>query len=123
MARSEACAATGCAEPAVTRCANCGLPFCARHLVADFANLPGGQRPYCAACDAARRALYQRVRGQGLRAIATSAVGALGGALVGSGVGLLLSTDSFAHTVTTDLGFLVGLAVALYLTFRPILRE
>jgi hypothetical protein len=86
---------------------------CEQHAVANFNYLPGGQRPYCIDCDAEREELYQTMRRQGLRAIVWSGLGGIAGAIAGYGVGALVSSDSFVHTVSTDLGFLAGLALAL----------
>jgi hypothetical protein len=115
----ETCHIRGCGRDGTMVCARCGQPVCDRHVVADFQYLPGGQRPYCSACDDERRQLYQAARRQGLKAILWSGGGAVVGSLLGGEVGVLLSLDSFAHTVTTDVGFVLGLAVALILAIRP----
>ncbi|HEX5416439.1 MAG TPA: hypothetical protein VFZ25_12290 [Chloroflexota bacterium] len=116
----ETCHIAGCGRDGTMVCARCGQPVCDRHVVADFQYLPGGQRPYCSACDDERRRLYQAARRQGLKAILWSGGGAVAGSLLGGEVGTLLFTDSFAHTVATDIGFVLGLAVALVLAVRPV---
>ena len=113
MGESRVCEIDRCDASAVHQCANCGRALCRQHLVTDYRHLPGGQRPYCQKCDFERRQIYQRVRTQGVRAIAWS----LGGAFIGAVVGFLTSAaitpDSFTHTIGTDLGFIAGLALAL----------
>lgn len=120
------CEADSCHQPAISRCTRCGQALCAAHTVVDYRHLPGGQRPYCAECDRERRDVYAQARRQGARVTAWSAFGAIVGAIVGYGAGILLTPDSFTHTVTTDAGFLVGLAVALSValaTSRPASSE
>lgn len=112
------CEIAECGETATVSCVNCGRGICPRHTVADYTNLPGGQRPYCAGCDAERRRLYQAARGRGFRAILWGVGGAVVGSAGGYLIGALASPDSFTHTVTTDLGFLAGLAVALLAAVR-----
>lgn len=111
----EKCATQGCGRTGVAICCRCGSQVCERHLVTDDQHRPGGQRPSCTTCDRERREAYQLVRRHGLRAILWSGGGAIVGALAGEGIGHLITTDSFAHTVTTDLGFVLGLSFALYL--------
>lgn len=118
MAATRICAVASCTRAAETSCANCGRPLCREHTVADFSHLPGGQRPYCPECDARRRELYRAARSHGWKAILWSGGGALIGSAFGLVVGILVTRDSFAHTVTTDVGFLIGLAVALFLALR-----
>lgn len=113
MADRITCEVEGCVETAVRHCANCGRALCRQHTVADYSHLPGGQRPYCVDCDAERRQLYQNVRTRGGRAILWSGAGAIAGSVIGYSVSALITPDSFAHTVTTDVGFVVGLAAAL----------
>lgn len=107
------CEVEACGKFATERCASCRRALCRDHTIADYAYLPGGQRPYCVECDSDRRQLYQVARRTGLRAVAWSAGGAVIGAAVGYVVGALATSNSFAHTVTTDVGFVLGLAAAL----------
>ncbi len=102
-----------CSQVATQRCTKCGRALCPDHTVTDYTHLPGGQRPYCSDCDAERRELYQRARQKGLSAVAWSAGGAITGSIAGYIVGALATSDSFAHTVTTDVGFVLGLIAAL----------
>ncbi|HUX86244.1 MAG TPA: hypothetical protein VMW65_04520 [Chloroflexota bacterium] len=114
------CQFVGCSVAAERRCARCMRQICDRHTIADYHHLPGGQRPYCLECDAERQQLYQAMRRQGLRAIVWSGIGAIIGAFLGHTAGTLLSPDSFTHTVTTDVGFLMGLGGALLGALVPI---
>ncbi len=128
MAEIEANLATGCevgacGQFATERCASCGRALCRDHTITDYSHLPGGQRPYCGACDSERRRLYQVARRKGLRAVAWSAGGATIGAVAGYVVGALATSDSFAHTVTTDVGFVVGLAAALWIAARRVTTD
>lgn len=116
---AETCHVAGCSRAATLSCARCGAPVCDHHVVADYQYLPGGQRPYCVACDDERRQLYRAARRQGLKAILWSGSGAIVGSVLGAAVGAAVSTDSFAHTVAADVGFLLGLGVALLLALRP----
>ena len=109
------CEMGACSQVATQRCAGCGRALCHDHTVTDYTHLPGGQRPYCVDCDAQRRQLYQRARQKGLSAVAWSAGGAITGAIAGYVVGALATSDSFAHTVTTDVGFILGLIAALFI--------
>ena len=118
MAR-ETCNVVGCGRDATTYCERCKRPVCDRHVVSDYQHLPGGQRPYCSRCDGERQQLYQAMRRQGLKAIIWSGGGAIAGSLLGDAVGTAISSNSFAHTVVTDVGFLLGLAVALLLAINP----
>lgn len=113
MQIEEWCEVSACHQQAVGECAHCHRALCADHTVIDYRHLPGGQRPYCLECDRERRSLYLEARRQGLRATAWSGVGAIVGAIVGYGVSVLLTPDSFTHSVTTDFGFISGLAIAL----------
>ncbi|MGH2458598.1 MAG: hypothetical protein ACRDIY_06990 [Chloroflexota bacterium] len=122
MAESTRCGVDGCGAPATRRCASCGCALCRDHAIADYHHLPGGQRPYCRQCDGERRAIYRRLRVQGRRAIGWSAGGAFVGAVVGYLTVAAITPDSFSHTIGADVGFLVGLALALLValsTARP----
>jgi hypothetical protein len=110
----ERCGVARCGQWASTRCVRCGRPLCAGHVVESYSYRPGGQRPFCPDCDAARERIYQSMRTQGLRAIVWSGAGAVIGSVVGHTVGDLISTNSFTHTFATDLGFLAGLGLALF---------
>jgi len=114
----ELCTIAQCAETAVTHCARCGQALCRRHAIADYTHLPGGQRPYCPVCDAERRRLYETVRVGAPRVILWSGIGAVLGAVVGRFIGVLATPDSFAHAITTDLGFVAGLAGALFIALE-----
>jgi hypothetical protein len=114
------CEIDACGQMAVQRCAHCGRALCSGHVVEDYNYLPGGQRPYCVECDAERRQLYERIRRQGLRAIAWSGGGALAGSILGYVVGVVVTADSFTHTVTTDVGFVAGLGLALLVALPSI---
>lgn len=114
----ELCTVEQCAETAVTHCARCGQALCRRHAIADYTHLPGGQRPYCPVCDAERRRLYETVRVGAPRVILWSGIGAVLGAVVGRFIGVLATPDSFAHAITTDLGFVAGLAGALFIALE-----
>lgn len=113
MGESRVCEIDRCDALAVRQCARCGRALCQQHLVTDYQHLPGGQRPYCQACDVERRQIYQRVRTQGARVIAWSLGGAVVGAITGFLTSAAITPDSFTHTVATDLGFVAGLALAL----------
>ena len=113
MDKSSTCDVDCCGALAVQHCGHCGRALCRQHTVTDYRHLPGGQRPYCQKCDAERREIYQRVRKQGIRAIAWSMGGAIVGAIGGYLTGAAITSDSFTHTVATDVGFIAGLAVAL----------
>lgn len=112
------CEVDACEEIAVQQCTNCGRALCRGHTVADYSHLPGGQRPYCTDCDAERRQVYRRVRAQGLRAIAGSAAGAVAGSAVGYLAGVVVTSASFTHTVTTDVGFIAGMSIGLVAALR-----
>jgi hypothetical protein len=112
------CEVGRCGQNGLVDCARCGRRICARHTVADFNYLPGGQRPYCVECDAERQELYRSYRVRGLRAILFSGGGALIGSVLGYLVAALVTADSFTHSIITDVGFMVGLAVALLASLR-----
>jgi len=59
------------------------------------------------------------MRRQGLRAILWSGGGGIAGSVIGAAIGAAVFQNSFAHTVTTDVGFLLGLGVALLLAINP----
>ena len=118
MEALEPCDVPECGAAAVERCARCGRALCQGHVVRDYSHLPGGQRPYCPQCDAERRQVYRTTRTLGLRAIVWCAAGAIVGSSIGYLVGAMVTADSFAHSVTTDVGFIVGLAGALLLSLN-----
>lgn len=108
------CAIPNCSETATQRCYHCQRAICSGHTIQEFLHRPGGQRPYCIECDAERQRLYQGMRTQGFPALILSCVGAVIGAMGGYGIGTLVTTNSFGHTIATDVGFLGGFGLALW---------
>jgi hypothetical protein len=118
MEASGLCDVPECGAAALERCARCDRALCQNHVVRDYSHLPGGQRPYCPECDAERRRVYRTTRTLGLRAIVWSGAGAVVGSSLGYLAGALVTAESFTHTVTTDVGFVAGLAGALIMCLK-----